>query len=163
MAPTGTSRPNPDPPQRPVLWIHGEALGPANPALRAYPGRPALFVFDSAWLTGTTTSGPPPSLKRLGFLAECLVELPVTIRHGDPAAELLAFAQRHGADGIVTSAAVDPRLAAIQAQLAGALPLTVLPPEPFVVLEQAVDLGRFSRYWRRAEARVWAAAGRGRP
>ncbi|QPN67567.1 FAD-binding domain-containing protein [Synechococcus sp. CBW1006] len=163
LAPTGTSRPNPDPPQRPVLWIHGEALGPANPALRAYPGRPALFVFDSAWLTGTTTSGPPPSLKRLGFLAECLVELPVTIRHGDPAAELLAFAQRHGADGIVTSAAVDPRLAAIQAQLAGALPLTVLPPEPFVVLEQAVDLGRFSRYWRRAEARVWAAAGRGRP
>ena len=34
--------------QRPILWIHGEALGPANPALLAYPGRPAVFVFDSA-------------------------------------------------------------------------------------------------------------------
>ena len=37
----------------PVLWIHAEALGPANPALLAHPGRPALFVFDDKALHRT--------------------------------------------------------------------------------------------------------------
>ena len=109
------------PMQRPILWIHGEALGPANPALLAHPGRPAVFVFDSALLAGRspTTGDPaapepqPVSLKRIGFLYECLLELPVTLRHGDVAAEVLAFARAHGADGIVTSAGTDPRVAAI--------------------------------------------------
>ena len=33
----------------------------------------------------------------------------------------------------------------------------VLPVEPFVKLDERVDLGRFSRYWREAEPVVWAA------
>jgi hypothetical protein len=39
------------------------------------------------------------------------------------------------------------------------LPLIALDPDPFVELEEPVDLGRFSRYWRRAERRVWAQWG----
>ena len=141
--------------QRPVLWIHGEALGPANPALVAWPAQPAVFVFDTALIKG---AGPMAhhslSLKRLGFLYECLLELPVTLRRGDVAAEVLAFARRHDADGVVTSAAVDPRFSAIAATISAALPLLVLPVEPFVELESG-DLRRFSRYWRRAEPLVW--------
>ena len=153
------------PMQRPILWIHGEALGPANPALLAHPGRPAVFVFDSALLAGRspTTGDPaapepqPVSLKRIGFLYECLLELPVSLRHGDVAAEVLAFARAHGADGIVTSAGTDPRVAAICEVLEQELPVEVLAPEPFVELDGPADLGRFSRYWRRAERAVWAA------
>ncbi len=140
--------------KNPVLWIHGEALGPANPALLAWPGRPAVFVFDDALIAAGGLS-----LKRLGFLYECLLELPVTIRRGDVAAEVLAFAARHQADGVVTSAAVDPRFQQLGQAIAARLPLTVLPVEPFVALEtgapQPADLGRFSRYWRRAEPLVW--------
>ena len=157
------------PMQRPILWIHGEALGPANPALLAHPGRPAVFVFDSALLAGRspTTGDPaapepqPVSLKRIGFLYECLLELPVTLRHGDVAAEVLAFARAHGADGIVTSAGTDPRVAAICEVLEQELPVEVLEPEPFVELDGPADLGRFSRYWRRAEREAWAAWGQG--
>ena len=153
----------------PILWIHGEAIGPANPALRAHPGRPAVFVFDSELLAGRspTTGDPaapqpqPVSLKRIGFLYECLLELPVTLRHGDVAAEVLAFARAHGADGIVTSAGTDPRVAAICEVLEQGLPLEVLEPQPFVELDGPADLGRFSRYWRRAEREVWAAWGQG--
>ncbi|MFZ9621895.1 MAG: hypothetical protein ACO289_11895, partial [Prochlorococcaceae cyanobacterium] len=94
------------------------------------------------------------SLKRLGFLYECLLELPVTIRRGDVAAEVLAFARRHQADGVLTSAAVDPRFVAICAAISAELPLSVLEVEPFVELESS-DLKRFSRYWRRAEPLVW--------
>jgi len=150
--------------QNPILWIHGEALGPANPALQAYPGHPAVFVFDSELLAGRspTTGDPasssrPVSLKRIGFLYECLLELPVSLRKGDVATEVLAFARTHGADGIVTSAGTDPRVEAICQRLEQELPVQVLTPEPFVELEGRVDLGRFSRYWRRAEREVWAS------
>lgn len=142
--------------QRPVLWIHGEALGPANPAWRAHPDRPALFVFDRPLIEGSAGQGPAISLKRLGFLYECLLDLPVALRAGAVAEELLAFAARHGADGVVTSRAVDPRFAALSATIGAALPLQVLEPEPFVQLEGPVDLRRFSRYWKRAERAVWA-------
>ncbi|MFM2173377.1 MAG: hypothetical protein RLZZ54_1304 [Cyanobacteriota bacterium] len=152
--------------QRPILWIHGEALGPANPALLAYPGRPAVFVFDSALLAGRspTTGDPagatePVSLKRIGFLYECLLELPVSLRKGDVAEEVLAFARAHGADGIVTTSGTDPRVEAICQTLEQQLPVQVLEVEPFVQMEGPADLGRFSRYWRRAEREVWAGWG----
>ena len=157
------------PPSRPLLWLHGEALGPSNPALCAHPGAPALFVFDSELLAGRTPSagghpavgGEPVPLAtgRLRFLRECLADLPVALREGDVAGELLAAASAHGCDGIVTSRAVDPRFALIAARLAAVLPLQILEPEPFVDLPApgpgSPDLGRFSRYWRRAEPLVW--------
>ena len=36
--------------QRPILWIHEEALGANNPALQAWPEAPAVFVFDTRWI-----------------------------------------------------------------------------------------------------------------
>lgn len=138
--------------QRPILWIHEEALGPANPALRAWPDAPALFVFDTHWIEANRISR-----KRLGFLYEAALDLPLTLRKGDVASEVLAFAQRHDADGVVTSSAVDPRLERIGAAIDAELPLQLLDPEPFVELQRPPRLGRFSRYWREAEPVVWAA------
>lgn len=162
-----TSRHGSQPPQSPVLWIQDEALGPANPCLRHHSGRPAVFVFDTEWIGGRSSctagaAGPPQplSLKRLVFLYECLLELPVTIRRGDGAAEVVAFARRHGADAVVTSAAVDPHFERQGGRIAAEFPVQQEVPEPFVTLPdpagQSLDLGRFSRYWRRAEARVWS-------
>jgi deoxyribodipyrimidine photo-lyase len=163
-APAATAGP---PPRRPLVWVHGEALGPANPALRAHPEAPAAFVFDTELIAGrtATTGGHPGDAPaplapgRLRFLRECLAELPVEVREGDVAAELLAAAAAAGADAIVTSQAVDPRFAVIARRLAAVLPLQVLEPEPFVDLPLrgpgAPDLRRFSRYWRQAEPLVW--------
>ena len=135
---------------KPIIWIHAEALGPTNPALLVHPEAPAVFVFDRELIETQRLS-----LKRLGFLYECLLELPVTLRHGDVAQEVLSFARRHGADGVVTSAGVDPRFGLLREQIAAHLPVQVHEPEPFVVLPEPVDLRRFSRYWRRAEPVLW--------
>ena len=144
------------PPRRPLVWVHEEALGPANPALRAHPGSPALAVLDPAGIAGLALS---PSPHRLRFLRDCLRELPLELREGDGGAVLLAAAAAHGADAIVTSRPVDPRLLRLASRLAAALPLQLLEPEPFVALPfegpGAPDLGRFSRYWRRAEPLLW--------
>jgi deoxyribodipyrimidine photo-lyase len=165
------------------VWVHEEALGPANPALLAHPGAPALAVLDADWIAGRAPLGNPaaggamagrgarasaadppwgelpPAAGRIRFLRECLAELPVTVRQGDVAAELLAAAAALGADGIVSSRPVDPRLQRIAARLARVLPLRLLEPEPFVALPfegpGAPELRRFSRYWRQAEPLLW--------
>jgi len=134
------------------VWVHEEALGAANPALLAHPEAPALAVLDAAWLAGRSAG-------RIRFLRECLAELPVGVREGDGATEVLAAARALGCDGVVSSQPVDPRLRRLGARVAAELPLQLLEPEPFVALplegQGGPDLRRFSRYWRQAEALVW--------
>ena len=158
--------------RRPLVWVHEEALGPANPALLAHPDAPAVAVLDADWIAGraaAATAGAAslashagewsPAPGRIRFLRACLAELPVPVREGDVAAQLLAAAEEHGCDGLVTSRPVDPRLLRSAARVAAVLPLQMLEPEPFVALpyegHAAPDLRRFSRYWRRAEPLVW--------
>ncbi|MFM7229505.1 MAG: FAD-binding domain-containing protein [Cyanobacteriota bacterium] len=155
-APTATTTPT-----RPLLWVHAEALGPTNPALRAHPGARAVFVASGD--PPGTGGGVPLAEGRRRFLRECLTELPVAVLEGDEVPVLRQAAAAAGADGIVTSRAVDPRIEAISRELAQTLPVQVLDPEAFVDLPEggpgSPDLRRFSRYWRRAEPLVWSQAG----
>jgi hypothetical protein len=129
-------------PTRPIIWVHGDCLSPQNPALRAYPGAPALFVWDDELLATYQLS-----LKRIVFITECLLELPVRIFRGDVAEAVLTFAADHEADAIVTTESPSPRFAVISRRLTNNLPLLVLPIEPFVTARTPLDLRRFSRYW----------------
>ena len=136
--------------QNPILWVHEEALGPRNPALLAWPDAPAVFVFDADWIQQSRITR-----KRLGFLYESALELPLTLRHGHVADEVMAFARRHDADGVISSTPVDPRLEGIAAAIGAQCPIELMAPEPFVSLPRPPRLGRFSRYWREAEPVVW--------
>lgn len=90
-------------------------------------------------------------LKRVVFLYESLLELPVTIRRGEVAAEVAAFALEHGATRIVTSESVSPRFVAMCKAISKKMPsgsrLEVMKVEPFVEVTGRIDLKRFSRYW----------------
>ncbi len=70
-----------------LVWLTAESLGTDDPAARAHPALPLLFVFDEALLARLRLSG-----KRLTFLAECLAELgalrELHVVRGDPAAVL---------------------------------------------------------------------------
>ena len=136
--------------QRPVIWVHEEALGTSNPALLEQPDSPGVFVFDTEWIQEACISR-----KRLGFLYESALDLPITLRKGDVVKEVIAFAERHNADCILSSLPVDPRLERIAAAIEEHYPLELLEPEPFVTMERPPRLGRFSRYWREAEPVVW--------
>ncbi len=127
----------------PVLWIHEDCLNPQAPIFRQHPGAPAIFVFDEAYLRREQVS-----LKRILFLYESLLELPVEIRRGDIVEQVGAFARQHGGAPIVAMATPDPRLRRYAADLAAQL----IEPPPFVRLQGRVDLRRFSRYWQKAEA-----------
>ncbi|MCS7071142.1 MAG: hypothetical protein NZM00_06525, partial [Anaerolinea sp.] len=88
-----------------VLWIHPYCLSPENPVFRAYPGRPAIFVWDEEEIERESWT-----LKRLVFLRECLLELPVEIQQGNVERCVREFATRHRASTIVTVADPSPRI-----------------------------------------------------
>ena len=131
--------------QSPVIWVHGDDLSPENAALAAYPGAPAIFVFDEQALDRYQVT-----LKRIVFIYECLLEMPVVVRRGDPVAEVLAFARDHGADRIVTTPSPAPGFARTVEALDSDLPVELIEGVQFVP-NGRYDLARFSRYWRDAE------------
>jgi len=134
----------------PIVWVHGDCLSPHNPALKNYPDAPAIWVWDDALIEEWQLS-----LKRITFIYECLLELPVIIRRGNVAQEVLAFAQEHNADAVVTVESPSPRFDAICDQIEDSLGLEVLPLEPFFEYDGYIDLKRFSRYWKVAQRHLF--------
>ena len=135
---------------QPIVWVHGDCLSPYNPALQKYPNAPAIWVWDDALIEEWQLS-----LKRLTFIYECLLELPVVIRRGDVAQEILAFAQEHNANLVVTAESPSPRFNDICNQIEPSLAVEVLEVEPFFDYDGYIDLKRFSRYWKVAEKYVF--------
>ncbi|OUL19745.1 hypothetical protein BV378_31470 [Nostoc sp. RF31YmG] len=135
---------------KPIVWVHGDCLSPHNPALQKYPNVSAIWVWDDALIAEWQLS-----LKRITFIYECLLELPVEIRRGNVAQEILAFAQEHHAGLVVTTASPSPRFANICKEVESALAMEVLEVEPFFNYDGYIDLKRFSRYWKVAEKYVW--------
>ncbi len=66
-----------------LVWLTAESLGRSDPALRAQPELPRVFVFDEPLLARLRLSG-----KRLVFLAQALAELDTQVLLGDPVVEL---------------------------------------------------------------------------
>jgi len=127
-----------------VVWMHEDAV---NGTLL---GRgPAVFVFDEDYLRREGYT-----LKRVGFLYECLLELPVEIRKGEAVEQILAFAAEHDADEVVMQASPNPWIRGVGAALERVLKVRRMVPEPFVELGGQPDLKRFSRYWARVESRL---------
>jgi hypothetical protein len=135
---------------KPIVWVHGDCLSPYNPALQEYPEAPAIWVWDEALIEEWQLS-----LKRLTFIYECLLELPVVIRRGDVVQEVLAFAREQKADSIVTVNSPSPRFDDICNQMERSLKVQVLQVEPFFDYDGYIELKRFSRYWKVAQNYVF--------
>ncbi|WP_375506135.1 hypothetical protein [uncultured Nostoc sp.] len=135
---------------KPIVWIHGDCLSPYNPVLQKYPDVPAIWVWDEALIKEWQLS-----LKRIAFIYECLLELPVVIRRGDVAQEILAFAQEHDANLVVTANSPSPRFDDICNQMQPSIVVEVLEVEPFFDYDGYIDLKRFSRYWKVAQNYVF--------
>ncbi len=135
---------------KPIVWMHGDCLSPDNPALQKYPNNPAIWVWDETLIEEWQLS-----LKRITFMYECLLELPVVIRRGNVAQEVVAFAKEHHADLVVTAASPSPMFNDICDEIQSSLQLAVLDIEPFFEYDGYIDLKRFSRYWKVAQKHVF--------
>jgi deoxyribodipyrimidine photo-lyase len=123
-----------------LFWMHSGSLCPLPDTLVA----DAAFVFDDEQLRQAGWG-----LKRIMFIYECLLELPVEIYRGPTVETLLALAGEQSA-GIMTVDSPDPWLREQIRKLQEHARVEVLPAPPFVELRKSVDLRRFSRYWKHA-------------
>lgn len=133
-----------------IIWVHGDCLSPKNPALDEYPNTPAIWVWDDALLEEWQIS-----LKRIAFIYECLLELPVVIRRGDVVEEVLAFAKENNANQVVTTDSPSPRFDKICDQIEESKELEIFEVDPFLEYDGFIDLKRFSRYWKVAQKYVF--------
>jgi hypothetical protein len=129
-----------------LVWVHGDSLSPTNPALLAYPDAPAVWVWDEELLRQWRISR-----KRIVFIYECLLELPVEIRRGHVVQELTQAMHAHGAKRLVTTHSPSPRFKQIVQELSRQFTLEILPIPPLVPPQPHLDLKRFSRYWKGIE------------
>ncbi|APB33321.1 hypothetical protein GlitD10_1003 [Gloeomargarita lithophora Alchichica-D10] len=134
----------------PIVWVHGDSLSPMNPALLAYPQAPAVWVWDEELLTQWQISR-----KRIVFIYECLLELPVEIRRGNVLQELTQFVQEQGSNKLVTTQSPSPHFKQICQELSQQFTLEILPIPPLIPPQKYLDLKRFSRYWQVAERQIY--------
>ena len=131
-----------------LAWVHDYALGDTNPALQA--AGTAAFVWDPK-LYGQGDF----SLKRLVFISECLGELPTVQQYvGETVETLRAAARQLDKRRIVTTYSASPYVKQVVAKLGEAMPVEVVQHDPLVRLSGRVDVTRFTRYWKKAEARL---------
>ena len=133
-----------------IAWMHPDCL-------RAGWFRPddqAVFIFDDEYLTASGWG-----LKRILFVYETLLELPVAIHRGPTIPALAALITSSQATGVVTAETPDPwlrkRIGALSG-LSGLTTVDIVPAPSFVELPGNIDLKRFSRYWAKAERKLLA-------
>lgn len=132
-----------EPSNQSIAWVHGDCMSPYSPALAE--GFPSVWVWDDRLLANI-------SLKRIVFMYENLLELPVEIRRGDVAEEIADFAALYSANTIVTTGSPSPDFDAIVERLEKrGYNVDVRQVEPFLNFAGTFDLKRFSRYWRKAQ------------
>ena len=125
-----------------VVWIHGDNLSATNPIFQVYEDTPALFVWD-----GSLIDRWHVSLKRISFMYDSLLNLPVDIRRGDVVNELVTFAESHGAIRIATVPSPTRRFKQVCKELEkrGYL-LDILQPTAFINYDKSFDLRCLSDY-----------------
>ncbi len=133
-----------------IIWVHGDCLNPRNPVFEEYPDSPAIWVWDDGLLEKWQIS-----LKRITFIYECLLELPVVIRRGDIVTEVLNFTKENDATKVITVHNPSPRFDNICDRIERYHKLEVYEVEPFFDYDGFIDLKRFSRYWKIAQKYVF--------
>ncbi|MCS7025088.1 MAG: hypothetical protein NZV14_09825 [Bryobacteraceae bacterium] len=135
---------------KPLVWVHEDCLRQEAPYWNQHREAPAVFVFDDEQLEQEEWT-----LKRIAFLYECLLELPVEILRGDTVEQLRLAQQAYGCDCIVTADTPEPRIRRVIEALRQHTRVEVAPEEPFVELDDRVDLRRFARYWKQAQLKLF--------
>ncbi len=137
-----------------MIWLHEDALRADHPVFAEAPrGCSAWFIWDEDYLRTANYS-----FKRLTFIYETLVELPVEIVRG-PYLETLATLASHGGNTIWVPDTANIKLITVMEDLAKRYQVNVVEDTPFVHLRKEPDLKRFFRYWKSARKSAMSPSG----
>jgi len=128
-----------------LIWLHEDALRADHPVFeRAGPGSSACFIWDEAYLKQMDYG-----FKRLVFIYETLIELPLIIFRGDRF-DCLSRLAGEGSGRVLVPDTPNPALQQTINCLRRDFEVEVVADRPFVSLAREPDLKRFFRYWNEA-------------
>lgn len=127
----------------PLLWLHEEALSMTHPIFKTAPhGTKAVFIWDDDYFRQAHYS-----LKRLVFIYETLLELPIDILYGNTQSVIRECAP----SALYIPATVNPSLKEIIRSLEEIACVHVVQDDPFVTLKKPMEFRRFFQYWNKAQ------------
>ena len=137
-----------------LFWLHEEVLSEALIQTQAAEGCRFLFVFDTVWL-----SQRPVSLKRIQFIFETLLALPVEIEivYGDAAQVLKQKALQHKGLSCKVVRPKDPELATRLESVASEVGVAVL-ERPRWFAPPANKVARFFKFYNAVRSEALDAA-----
>ncbi len=126
-----------------IIWLQEERLGEELIKSIWVPKTQLVYIFDETWLRIRK-----PSLKRLQFIYEVLLDLPFAIHiyRGDPAVILSALAGEAGVLQVYTFSPKDPEMKVRVHQIAKSLGVQILTPTPWIP-EQTQSYRSFFKYY----------------
>ena len=137
-----------------MIWLHEDALRAEHPVFTGVgPDFSAWYIWDEAYLRRMDYG-----YKRLLFIYETLLELPVTIVRGGFLDCLPVLAARNG-NVVRVPETPNPELIRTIERLSDDCDVQVIADTPFVTLSRDPDLGRFFRYWKIAREPAMLASG----
>ena len=126
-----------------LIWIHEDALRADHPVFTAAgDGADAIFIWDDAYFS---TQGY--SFKRLVFIYECLMELPVTLYKGDMATVLSELINGRA---LYVPTTPNPDFQAVMSTLSKTTKVHLVAETPLTFIETEPNMKRFFRYWNKA-------------
>lgn len=137
-----------------LFWLHEEVLSEALIQMQAAEGNTFLFVFDTVWLTQRQVS-----LKRIQFIYETLLALPVAIEivYGDAADVLKQKCSEHPGLGCQVIAPKDPELAERIESIASDAGISVL-ARPRWFAPPTIKATRFFKFYNAVRSEALRAA-----
>ena len=126
-----------------LLYIHEKGLGDNQPIFsRMTADSKALFIWDDDYFKKRNYS-----LKRLVFIYETLISMPVEIVHGKTSEIVKEIAPKK----VITTYTTDPELRRLIREMSKELELEFVYPDAFVHIDDKFDFTRFFKYWNKAK------------
>lgn len=126
-----------------LVLLHEEALRMTHPVFSAAPlNTKAIFVWDDTYFKKMSYT-----LKRLVFIYETLLEMPIDIYQG----ETLSVIKTIGPTEVFVPASANPEIARVMKEISLLTKVEIVSDEPFVKLKNQTDLKRFFQYWKTAQ------------
>ena len=126
-----------------LLYIHEKGLGDNQPIFsRMAPNSRALFIWDDAYFKKRNYS-----LKRLVFIYETLISMPVDIVRGETSEIVNDLAPKK----IITPYTADLELRQLMSEAFKDFELELVYPKAFVHINDEFNFTRFFKYWNKAK------------
>ena len=138
-----------------LIWLNEDNLRVDHPVFEQTPeNTQSVFIWDNVYFKKHNYS-----LKRLVFLYECLLELPVDIYEGETMNTLKTLCEKKAITKLWVPHSINPEINTLIQKIHDRVQIHIVKEKPFVTLKKEKNYTRFFPYWKNASTSAMAING----